>query len=186
MRPKSVATRTDSAASSLAIPSVRVGYLAPGSEPGLLLVDFAGNVGGPIAARSTVALDALALKDAVATRRPAVLLFEDHELQRPILIGMVAPEPGAALLDSLLRAPAAAPAPVRSPDSKPEAKPEAKLEAKIDGKRVVIEGEHEVVLRCGEASITLRRDGKVVLRGAYVETTAKGLNRIRGGSVKIN
>lgn len=157
---------------------MRVGYLAPGSEPGLLLVDFAGNAGGPIAARSIVSLDAPALKDAVATRRPAVLLFEDHDLQRPILIGMVAPEPGVALLDSLLRAPAAAPAPARSPDTK--------LEAKIDGKRVVIEGEHEVVLRCGDASITLRRDGKVVLRGAYVETTAKGLNRIRGGSVKIN
>jgi len=51
---------------------------------------------------------------------------------------------------------------------------------------VVLEAEQEVVLRCGDASITLRRDGKVVLRGAYVETRAKGLNRIRGGSVKIN
>ena len=51
---------------------------------------------------------------------------------------------------------------------------------------MVIEGEHEVTLRCGDASITLRRDGKLVLRGAYIETTAKGLNRIRGGSVKIN
>jgi len=51
---------------------------------------------------------------------------------------------------------------------------------------VVLEGSEEVVLRCGEASVTLHRDGKLVLRGAYIETTAKGLNRIRGGSVKIN
>jgi len=56
----------------------------------------------------------------------------------------------------------------------------------VDGKRVVLEGDQEVVLRCGDASITLRRDGKIVLRGAYIETTATGLNRIRGGSVKIN
>ena len=85
----------------------------------------------------------------------------------------LSPEPGAALLGSLLRQPSAA----------AEAR---RIEARVDGKRVVVEGEHEVVLRCGESSITLRRDGKVILRGAYIETTAKGLNRIRGGSVKIN
>ena len=50
----------------------------------------------------------------------------------------------------------------------------------------MLEGTDEVTLKCGAASITLRRDGKVILRGAYVETTAKGVNRIRGGSVKIN
>ena len=60
------------------------------------------------------------------------------------------------------------------------------LEARLDGKRVVLEGRDEVVLKCGDASITLRRDGKVILRGAYVETNARGVNRIKGGSVKIN
>jgi hypothetical protein len=161
-----------------------VGFLATGSEPGLLLVDFDGNAGRPIAARSMVSLDPQALKEAVATRRPAVLLFEDNDPHRPIVMGLMAADPGAALLDSLLRVPAAAPASAKPAEGKsPEGKP---LEARVDGKRVVIEGDQEVVLRCGDASITLRRDGKVVLRGAYVETTAKGLNRIRGGSVKIN
>ena len=60
------------------------------------------------------------------------------------------------------------------------------VDARVDGKRVVIEGQEEVVLKCGEASITLKRDGKLILRGAYVETHAKGVNRIKGGSVKIN
>lgn len=60
------------------------------------------------------------------------------------------------------------------------------LEARVDGKRVVIEGKDEIVLVCGEASITLRRNGKIVLRGAYVESHSKGTNRIKGGSVKIN
>ncbi len=41
-------------------------------------------------------------------------------------------------------------------------------------------------LRCGEASITLRRDGKVIVRGVQVETRARGLNRIKGGAVRIN
>jgi hypothetical protein len=121
-----------------------------------------------------VSLDEQALKDAVATRRPAVLLFENQDPAHPIVVGMMAPDPGAELLGSLLRAP------------KPGAPPAKPTEARVDGKRVVLEGDQEVVLRCGDASITLRRDGKVIVRGAYVETTAKGLNRIRGGSVKIN
>jgi uncharacterized protein (DUF2345 family) len=60
------------------------------------------------------------------------------------------------------------------------------VEARLDGRRVTLEGKDEVTLKCGDASITLRRDGKVILRGAYIETKATGVNRIRGGSVKIN
>jgi hypothetical protein len=88
------------------------------------------------------------------------------------VIGLVEESAGGKLLGELL-----------SRSSAPARRP---VEARVDGKRVVLEGEDEVVLRCGDASITLRRDGKVMIRGAYVETQAKGVNRIKGGSVKIN
>jgi len=58
--------------------------------------------------------------------------------------------------------------------------------ATIDGNRVILTGEEEVELRCGEASISLKKNGKLVIRGAYVETRAKGTNRIKGGTVQIN
>ncbi|MCY1061373.1 DUF6484 domain-containing protein [Nannocystis sp. SCPEA4] len=64
--------------------------------------------------------------------------------------------------------------------------PGSAREARVDGKRVVLTGTEEVELRCGEASISLKKDGKLVIRGAYVETRAKGTNRIKGGSVQIN
>ena len=60
------------------------------------------------------------------------------------------------------------------------------LDIKVDGKRIEVNGQEEIVLRCGEASITLRRNGRVIIRGVYVETRAKGTNRIKGGSVLIN
>lgn len=60
------------------------------------------------------------------------------------------------------------------------------LAIRVDGKRVEIEAADEIVLKCGEASITLRRNGRVVIRGTYVETRSKGTNRIKGGSVQIN
>jgi hypothetical protein len=64
--------------------------------------------------------------------------------------------------------------------------PEPVLEAMVDGRRVVLQADEEVVLRCGESSITLKRNGRVVIKGAYVETASRGVNRIKGGSVKIN
>ncbi|WP_157758797.1 DUF6484 domain-containing protein [Cystobacter fuscus] len=57
---------------------------------------------------------------------------------------------------------------------------------KLDGERLVLSADREIVLRCGEASITLTRDGKVVVKGANLVQTATGLNRIRGASVQIN
>jgi hypothetical protein len=50
----------------------------------------------------------------------------------------------------------------------------------------VVNAEREIELRCGEASITLTRAGKVLIKGEYVLTRAKGLNRIKGAAVSIN
>lgn len=60
------------------------------------------------------------------------------------------------------------------------------IEAKVDGGQIVIEGKKEIVLKCGKASITLTRAGKVLIRGAYVLSRSSGVNRIKGGSVQVN
>ncbi|MDZ7924903.1 MAG: DUF6484 domain-containing protein [Marinagarivorans sp.] len=56
----------------------------------------------------------------------------------------------------------------------------------IDGKSVVLEGQDEVVLRCGEASITLNKNGKISIRGKYILNRASDVNRILGASVQVN
>jgi hypothetical protein len=56
----------------------------------------------------------------------------------------------------------------------------------IDGQRLVLEGKDEIVLRCGEASITLNKNGKISIRGKYLLSRATGVNRILGGSVQVN
>lgn len=101
---------------------------------------------------------ALPAEVAADTPRAALLVFEDERSDRPIVVGLLEPR-GA---------------------------PGRPLTAVVDGQQVVIEGRDEIVLRCGEATITLRRNGRVVIRGAYVETRSRGVNRIKGGSVQIN
>src|SRR5690606_28239531 len=97
---------------------------------------------------------------------PAVVLFEGGEPSRPIIVGFVQAPPE--------------PAPPAAAGSAPV------VEADVDGRRVRVTAQDEIVLQCGSASITLRRNGRVIVRGTYVETRSEGTNRIRGGQVQIN
>ncbi|HMM36088.1 MAG TPA: hypothetical protein PKA62_15310 [Thermoanaerobaculia bacterium] len=51
---------------------------------------------------------------------------------------------------------------------------------------IVLEAKKGLTLRVGEGSVTLREDGKVLIRGKDLVSHARRLNRIRGGSVSIN
>ena len=146
----------------------RVGKLVGWSEEGPL-VDHSSNPHGAILARATISLDRESAVAVVDRGQEVLLVFEAERSDRPIIVGLIQ-EP-------------------RSRESHVEVKQKPateQCEALVDGRRVVIEGQDEIVLRCGDASITLRRNGRIVVRGAYVETRAKGVNRIKGGVVQIN
>lgn len=51
---------------------------------------------------------------------------------------------------------------------------------------LLIEATKGLTLKVGEGSITLREDGKVLIRGRDLVSHAKRTNRIRGGTVAIN
>ena len=150
----------------------RTGWVVGIQPDGSVLVDFPGNRHGPVQARTALALDAGALQRAAARRQPAVLFFDNGDPAQPLLMGLLqeqehSPTP---LTDAILE---------RSLEDVPR-------EARVDGNHVVIEGRKEVVLRCGKASLTLRRDGTVVIRGMNIKTEAEGVQRIMGGKVQIN
>lgn len=52
--------------------------------------------------------------------------------------------------------------------------------------QLAFEATQSLSLRCGESSIDLRADGKVMIRGEDVLVRAKGTKRIRAGTVSIN
>lgn len=147
----------------------RVGKLVGWSGGEGPLVDHPSNPHGPIAARTTVPLDASTAEGAIERGQEVLLVFEAERSDRPIIVGLLQ-EPGRG-------------------ESRVEVKDalaNQKLEAVVDGRSVVFDAKDEIVLRCGEASITLRRNGRIVVRGTHVETRSKGVNRIKGGVVRIN
>ena len=60
------------------------------------------------------------------------------------------------------------------------------VEVDADGRRLVLSADDQIVLRCGKASITLTKEGKLILQGAYVSHHSSGVLRLKGGSVQIN
>lgn len=117
--------------------------------------------------------------------------------------GKSTPEAQLSEFDSLLRAPGlpcssasdselpAAPesaSPVESATARTGVEEDAPqvIEVDVDGRRVRVVAKDEIVLECGKASITLRRNGRIVIKGTYIETCSEGTNRIKGGQVRIN
>lgn len=143
----------------------RVVEIAPSGAP---LVEYDAWPGAPLAARSVLPIGA----DHVG--RECALVFEGHQPDKPILIGLMFE-----------------PAPVVAPDAA-DAEPagDAQVAAPVslerEGERVVFEAGKEIVLKCGKASITLTRAGKILIKGAYLLARSSGVNRIQGGSVQIN
>jgi hypothetical protein len=120
--------------------------------------------GPPSTARLAVAVTRERLEAAIAQCQQVVLLFEHGDRARPIIVGFIE----------------ATPAPAQPVESTPV------VEADVDGRRVRVTAQDEIILQCGSASVTLRRNGRVMIRGTYVETRSEGTNRIKGGQVQIN
>ena len=147
------------------VPSGKMGWVADWTGDGIW-VDYLGNPAGPLLAKSLVDWQPSQIQEAMQVRRAVLLVFEQGDERKPVIVGALKPVPKPR--------PASASAESQS------------VQVKADGTRVEVSARDEVVLRCGEASITLRRNGRVIIKGAYVETRSRGTNRIKGGHVLIN
>jgi len=146
-------------AGRIRIAGVVVGTLVGFSDAGAIpLVAYPGQPGtAAFAARSTIDLQG------VHIGRQAVMMFEEGDPYRPIVVGILRSE--------------------NSGNVSPE---RGHVEVDADGERLIVSAKERIVLRCGKASITLTKEGKLILQGAYVSSQSSGVLRIKGGSVQIN
>jgi hypothetical protein len=94
--------------------------------------------------------------------REVLVVFEDGDAERPIVVGVLEPAP----LDT--------------------ARAVAQEPAQASDERCIVEASQEIVLRCGDASITLTKGGKVLIKGTYVLSRSSGYNKLKGAAVEIN
>jgi hypothetical protein len=95
--------------------------------------------------------------------RKVALMFEGADARRPVIIGVLC-ETGLA----------------------PDGANLQNVEVEADGERLILSAREQLVLRCGNASVTLTKSGKVLIKGTYISSRSTGANRITGGSVQLN
>lgn len=133
------------------------------SERGRVAVDYDGNPAGkPLSAISAATIGKLKSGAEVA------LIFQDGNPYKPIVVG-----PIQKLVEP------------KSKRSSDQASADARDRIR-DNEKIELKANKEIVLRCGDASITLTKAGKVIIRGSYLLNRSSGVNRIKGGSVQIN
>lgn len=155
--PAMLAPDTQPEARSGPIHGVLVGELLALTDGGTTpLVRFEGH-DVAVRARSTVDLHGPHIG------QPVVLMFDGGDATRPIVMGVVRQAAGWPLAD-----------------------PPVQVNVDADGQRLIVSAKEQMVLRCGKASITLTKAGKVLIEGSYVLSRSTGVNRVKGGSVQLN
>ncbi len=101
---------------------------------------------------------------AAIRNRGAVLVgFLDGNRARPVILGLLRDRLQVERVDAAVREPSSA------------------------RERVLTLSASEIItLRCGEAQLELRADGRVAIRGVDIVSIAEGTQRILGGNVGIN
>src|SRR5919108_364575 len=135
------------------VDGVVVGVLMGFDDTGAPLVVFPGN---PIEEAAPARTMARLRQDDIGAE--VALSFEQGDPRRPLVMGRILHPEQPTLAD------------------------DRGNQTTIDDQRLELTAEREIVLRCGKASITLTRAGKILLRGAYISSRSSGVNKIKGGS----
>jgi len=126
-----------------------VGQIVHITKEGRALVDYAGNPVGPMEARSVI--DGASDHDNHTQENiPVLLVFENGDPMLPIIVGIVR--------ETFYH-------PISLEKTALSVKPPR--EAILDGRKVALDAKEEIVLRCGKSSVTLRKDGKIVVKGGF-------------------
>lgn len=150
------------------IEGARIGRIVAVDSKGRVQIDYPGNSLGPLTALLCASLSEKAQQVIKDSPPRIVLVFEDNDPSKPIIVDFLIdkidlPEKEMLALDI---------------------SPEQNIT--LDGKTIQFNADDQIVLKCGKASITLTRSGKVLIRGAYLLNRSSGVNRIRGASVHVN
>jgi len=157
-----------------------IGTLTSLDHQGKPLVDFPGNVHE----NSIQALSITSITLQHAGRQVA-LSFVENNIEKPIIMGLIH-NPLQSILENFRFDTETESDVLNESENTNNLSTNKVDDMLLDGDRVVFEAKKEIVLKCGESSITLTKAGKILIKGKYLVNRSSGVNRIIGGSVQIN
>jgi len=163
----------ESSSSSTSVPSssgLLIGRIITLQENGNPLVAFdAETKNKPIEAFTVVPLVSSSVGKDVA------ISFAQNQGGMPIVMGVI-----RRMLDEVLDD-----APKES-DQKALNAGIVKPEVIVDGNKLELSAPEEVTIRCGEASITLNKSGKILIKGEHMLNRISGAYKVKSGSIELN
>ncbi len=151
------------------INGLRTGRIVGIDSTGIVRVDYHGNIRGPLPARMGKSAKERLERNPDPETAQVLLFFEEGDPAKPVIFDLLEQQ------ISLVR-----------PAIVEDVQMDIDEDITIDGKSINFNAKDQIVLRCGKASITLTKAGKIIIRGAYLLNRSSGVNRIKGGSVQIN
>lgn len=145
------------------IDGVLVGLLISVEKNGQIVVDYPENPHRPLRARSIINLTKADENEEI------LLTFENGNPELPIITGLIQKQPV-----------------ITETSKEVLLNRENVKDITIDGERIIFDARKEIVLRCGEGSVKIRKDGKIIIKGTNLVSRAKATNKIKGAAVNIN
>ena len=144
--------------------TLMTGHLTGVDEEGRLLFRPEGSTADPTPVAIGLELSDGTLVKAARQQRRALVARTADATPRLVLVGLVRDRVSAKLVT---------------------ARP-GTLEVGLDGETLRLTAERDLVLQCGEAKLTLRKDGKIVLSGSNILSASRGPHRIKGATIALN
>ncbi len=144
-------------------PAFFTGHLRGFDDEGRLLFQPEG-ASEPFTVAIGIEISDAAIVRAARRDQRAIVIRSADPTPRPILIGLVRE---------------------RVAERARAAKP-GRLELLVDGEKITLEAKHDLELRCGQASLPLRYDGRIEVRGTHILSASRGPNRVKGATIALN
>ncbi len=145
-----------------------IGTIVEINDTGQVFVDYPANIAGSVLSRVATNLSSVNVKGGKLTI-PVVIIFEDGDSMLPIIIGVIRDKILPVKLNEGLEVPVERP-----------------KEGLIDGKTIVFNAEDKIALKCGKSSITLQKNGKVLIKGTQITSRSSGSQKIKGSVISMN
>jgi hypothetical protein len=140
-----------------------IGRIVRIEASGQVLVDFPGNPSSPVKARLIAGTP---LGDSLEDNASVLLVFENGNPALPIILGIVHD--------------------TRNPVREVALEVERPKDAIIDGEKIIFDAKDEIVLKCGESTVSLYKDGRIIIKGVQITSRASKVNKIKGAAILIN